>query len=281
MLTFVEAISLAGDRAKQNDDASGFVDSCAWVIDGATDLHETPLTGRGSDAAWLAHRLNAALHGMRGANHEAGLREAIVHAITERIGPEASGYFNSDTPKWRRPIASLLMACEDDDGRIVGADLGDCRVFALGADGAVHVVGGPENAADEESKSAARQTDADKPLLQRTETIAKLRDARASLNRPGAAWTFCLDPACADHARTWSFTLARPAHLLLTTDGFAALTDRYRLYDAAGLVHAAQSKGLQELGRDLRAIENDDAAGARHPRFKKSDDATALLMRLT
>ncbi|MBY0565327.1 MAG: protein phosphatase 2C domain-containing protein [Hyphomonadaceae bacterium] len=280
MLTFVEAISLAGDRAKQNDDACGFVDSCAWVIDGATDLHEEPLTRQASDAAWLAHRLNAALYCMRGANHQPGLREAIARAITEHLGPEASWYFKEDTPKWRHPIASLLMLYAD-DGDIYGIDLGDCRVFALGADGAVHVVGGPDDAADEESKSAALQTDAHKPLLDRHDTIAKLRDARASLNRPGARWTFCLDPACADHARTWSFKLTRPAHILLMTDGFSALTDRYRAYDAGGLVRAALSGGLQELGRELRAIENEDAGAAKHPRFKKSDDATALLMRLT
>ena len=36
MLTLVEAISLAGDRTKQNDDASGAHGSFAWVIDGAT-----------------------------------------------------------------------------------------------------------------------------------------------------------------------------------------------------------------------------------------------------
>ena len=50
MLTFIEAISLAGDRAKQNDDACGFVADRAWVIDGATDMHNAPLTGA-ADAA--------------------------------------------------------------------------------------------------------------------------------------------------------------------------------------------------------------------------------------
>ncbi|MEZ6022223.1 MAG: hypothetical protein R3C16_02140 [Hyphomonadaceae bacterium] len=44
MLTFVESISLAGDRAKQNDDACGFAHGRGWVLDGATDLHDAPLT---------------------------------------------------------------------------------------------------------------------------------------------------------------------------------------------------------------------------------------------
>ena len=32
---------------------------------------------------------------------------------------------------------------------------------------------------------------------------------------------------------------------------------------------------------ELRAIETADASGSQHPRFKQSDDATAILLRLT
>jgi len=38
-------------------------------------------------------------------------------------------------------------------------------------------------------------------------------------------------------------------------------------------------KGLAALGAQLRAIEAGDAGGDTFPRFKKSDDATALLLR--
>ena len=43
---------------------------------------------------------------------------------------------------------------------------------------------------------------------------------------------------------------------------------------------AAKKKGLAALGRELRAIEERDAAGTQYSRFKKSDDATALLLRV-
>ena len=38
MLTFVESLSLAGDRQKQNDDACGFDRGAAWVIGTAVSL---------------------------------------------------------------------------------------------------------------------------------------------------------------------------------------------------------------------------------------------------
>ncbi len=275
MLTFVESISLAGDRTKQNDDACGFTGPRAWVIDGATDLHDAPLTSGASDASWLAQYLNRRLSECFGNDWVRDLSD---------LSQEAGSWFDQlakrPYEKWQSPIASLLMLMERSD-EIMGGDLGDCRVFALGADGAVHMAGGPQGAADDETESAARQTDAHKPLLERTETLARLREQRAAINREGAPWTFCLNPECGRHIRPWRFKLQTPAHLLLMTDGFSALADRYRAYDAAGLVRAALHKGLHELARELRAIEAGDAASAKYPRYKPSDDATALLMRLT
>lgn len=275
MLTFVEAISLAGDRAKQNDDALGFARGCAWVIDGATDLDAITLSGGASDAAWIAQYANAFLHG---AADPGDLRTSVRAASIAARGDFAQVII-AQPAKWKLPIASLLM-CSESEAGLAGLHLGDCRLFALSDDGAFVGAGPAPTHADKESALAAQQTDADKPLLERTQTIALLRRLRGDLNEPGAPWTFCLDPRCADHAKTWRLDIARPAHVLLCSDGFAALADRYRVYDGAGLVRAALSKGLQDLGRDLRAIETADAAGARHPRFKASDDATALLLRL-
>jgi hypothetical protein len=284
MLTFVEAISLAGDRKKQNDDAFGSTRKWAWVIDGATDLHEPPMSGYGSDAAWLATYLNERLassalgYDIFGSNAE-DLQHELREA-SDSLRKEWAFDGALDIPKWQFPIASALLVAEF-EGRLEFADLGDCRCFILDADGAVHVLGGPEHAVEAETRLAAQQTDAHKPLLLREATIARLREMRGALNREGAEWTFCLDPACADHVRVKRLEIRRPAHVLLMTDGFAALVDRYGAYDAASLVCAVVDRGLQELGRELRAIETSDAGAALHPRFKTSDDATALLMRLT
>lgn len=285
MLTFVEAISLAGDRTKQNDDAFGATRAWGWVIDGATDLHETPLTTYASDAAWIATCLSERLarsamaYDRQGANAHDLRRE--LKSASQALREVWANAWPIPFEKWRSPIASTLVLSEFEENSIEIVELGDCRCFILDADGAVHVVGGPEDAADAETQLAAQQTDAEKPLLRREATIARLRQMRAALNVEGAHWTFCLDPTCADHTRAHRLELKRPAHILMMTDGFSALTDRYRVYDAAGLVRAAADKGLQELGRELRAIETADAEGAKHPRFKASDDATAVLMRLS
>jgi hypothetical protein len=281
MLTLVEAISLGGDRAKQNDDAQGYAHDAAWVIDGATDLHNTPLTGWPSDAAWIAHTANQIFYAGAGENEPEGLRALIAHASTE-AGREFTRLAGAPpSEKWKMPICSLLMAAETEAG-IAGLDLGDCRCFALDSEGQAQMIGGPEEIADTETRLAADAAKAagGTTLLRHEGTMDLLRRLRDGQNSQGSSWTFCLDPNCANEARTWEMRLERPAHVLLATDGFASLVDRYGVYDGAGLVRAAREKGLQELGRELRAIETADAAGSRHPRFKPSDDATALLLRL-
>ncbi len=277
MLTFVEAISLAGDRAKQNDDTLGFQQKSAWVIDGATDLGPTPLTGAASDASWIAQAANTSLNAWTYGD----LREAIRAASESAASAFSYLTRGASIERWQFPIASMLMLTENEGGAIEGIDLGDCRVFALDSNG-VQTLGGYDGGLAAEVKLAASQSNADKPLLKRAAAIETLRRNRAATNNEGGKhWTFGLQPACADHARTWTINLKRPAQLLLMTDGFAALCDRYKVYEPATLVKAAIGAGLQELGRELRSIEIADASATRFPRFKQSDDATAILLRLS
>jgi serine/threonine protein phosphatase PrpC len=185
--------------------------------------------------------------------------------------------------RWKSPTASVLAVGETDDG-LIGVDLGDCRCFALDVDGAANNTGSRANGTDDEQERArnASQRSGAAASLRDPDTMTMLRAVRANHNLPGGGyWVFGLQPGCADHARAWTLPLKRPAHVLLCTDGFSALVDRYKVYGAGSLVQAALDNGLHELGRELRAIETADAGGAAHPRFKKSDDATALLLRLT
>ena len=71
------------------------------------------------------------------------------------------------------------------------------------------------------------------------------------------------------------------ALVLLASDGFLALVSDYKAYDVEGLMEAACDTGLQALGEELRAIEHNDPRGTQFPRFKPSDDATALLLKVS
>jgi len=114
----------------------------------------------------------------------------------------------------------------------------------------------------------------------REQFLPALRASRNKVNSKGADWLFAPDPRCADHADA-----ARPAAIsgslvLLATDGFLALISDYERYSPETLLSAAEARGLGALGEELRAVESADPEGKAYPRFKKSDDATALLLSL-
>jgi hypothetical protein len=112
------------------------------------------------------------------------------------------------------------------------------------------------------------------------EFLSALRRARNLVNTEKGGWLFGPNPTAAEHVSHRRLSVAGESLVLLATDGFFALVSDYRAYDPEALLAAATSKGLPVLGHQLREIENADVDGARHPRFKKSDDATAVLLRI-
>ena len=60
-MPFVTVDCQTSASGQVNEDRAGAVNDLAWVIDGATDVVETPLTRALSDADWIAGRLDAAL----------------------------------------------------------------------------------------------------------------------------------------------------------------------------------------------------------------------------
>jgi hypothetical protein len=115
--------------------------------------------------------------------------------------------------------------------------------------------------------------------INRPEIEPLLRAARNRVNS-GRNWLFSPDPRAAGHVMHRTMTVRDGALALIASDGFLALTTDYDAYDMPGLMAATKSKGLAALGAELRAIEKTDPLGEKFSRFKKSDDATALLSRV-
>ena len=106
-----------------------------------------------------------------------------------------------------------------------------------------------------------------------------LADRRASRERPRAV--LGVDADLSREGTLYSHApVAVGDDVLLMSDGFAALFDTYRAYEPAGFFKRLQSHGLDDLARTLRGIEQDDAACLRYPRFKMSDDASAIWLRV-
>jgi hypothetical protein len=276
----LDSLTLAGNPPKPNDDAFAWDDHAAVVFDGATGLGENLMPGN-SDAAWLAtfgsRRLMA--HLRDGDAPKDAARAAMMDAqksyeALRRRAPKE---------RWEVPYASMMLACIN----AKGADMlwfGDCAALVKRPDAPVEVVGVAFDARTLESsrvaKLAARHGLAPAAASNRPEYMEALRKARSYVNTDKGHYIFAPDPVGADHASEQRIAAPAGTVFLLCSDGFLALASDYGCYTPQTLIAAAQEKGLKSLGEELRAVEADDPDGTRFPRFKTSDDATAVLLRL-
>ena len=279
-LELLQSLSLPGDPAKPNEDSFANRQGAAVVIDGATMLGEGLMPGP-SDAAWIAQFGARRLMAHLGEGN--GARKALRAALADSQKSFEALRRRPPVEKWQTPCASMMLAVRCETG-VEFLWFGDCVALVGQDDGAVAVVG---EAFDRRAAEAerARGMAKEKGLspaagLNRPEFIDILRAGRNRINS-GGNWLFSPDIRAASHVSR-RMVKARPGGmLLLASDGFLALASDYGAYGADGLMAAAMEKGLATLGKELRAIEAGDAGGDRFPRLKKSDDATALLLRLS
>ncbi len=278
-LTLLESLSLPGDPAKANEDSFAAWDHAALVMDGATPLGD-PLMPGTSDAAWLAgfgaRRLMAHL------KEGDAPRDALSHALADAEKSFSALRKRPLREKWEMPCASMILAAETNRG-LECLWYGDCTALLL-QDEECLVIGEAFDKRGDEAKNARRialeKNLQPAPDLNRPEILAHLRAARSQVNS-GSYYLFSPSSRAAAHAAHKTVKRAPGALLLLASDGFLALATDYGAYNAKSLVTAARDKGLGALGEELRAIEASDALGEKFARFKKSDDATALLLKVT
>jgi serine/threonine protein phosphatase PrpC len=282
-IQMIEGLSIPGTPERENEDALGANAHLAFVLDGVTGVADTPLLPGRSDAAWVSHLARDLLlqHGTQEVSDLRALLTQVAEGIVarfvkERLRPPAARY---ELP-W---TTVSVMSVADDTLHI--AYVGDSRILVETSDDEVHNFGTNPSRSAFEAKLAAKMLAARKDKALGVETIREtvlpdLRRARDTVNTPDGYWLLGADPAVGANASVTSLQLRGPATVLLTTDGFYALTEDYRRYGDRELIATAQTIGLKVLARELRHIEDDDPHGQRYARMKKSDDATALLVRV-
>ncbi|MBI6899406.1 protein phosphatase 2C domain-containing protein [Pseudomonas putida] len=265
----IQSLCLAGKPDVPNDDRIGSADRHAWVIDGATDLGAPGLLGERGGAAWLSATAQRAFATASGPLRQ--VCETVFDTIAQAYRQDRR---REPLATWELPRAAFAaVAIEGEE--LVCAHLADCVVLHRSAQGIRFLTPEPDREAEQaEAAALGPGTGA-----HGVRTPAVLADRRSARERPRAV--LGVD---AELSREGTFYSRAPVavgdDVLLMSDGFAALFDTYRAYDPAGFIERLQSHGLDDLARTLRGIEHDDAACLRYPRFKMSDDASAIWLRV-
>lgn len=257
----VQSISLAGSTATPNDDRCGATAHLAWMIDGATDLGPPGLMGGQPGAAWLAATASRAFAAAEDGTLPATLeqvfaRTAAAYATERRREPAGD---------WELPSAAFL-AIALSDGALDLAWLADCVCLVL--HGGTVTRPGPQASADETEQARVHAAGPERPLEM----------LRAQRMRPGR-YILGVDPAHLGFVEHGRVPVEPGDDILLMTDGMAALVDDYGM-PVDAFIGMLRAEGLPALAARLRTIETEDAERVRYPRFKRSDDATALWLRV-
>lgn len=276
-------IQLLGAACRQgspvNDDAIGYTERAAWVLDGATSLGPG-LVDAQSDARWLAQCANG--HLQRLLEAQPGLpTEDLLRALQQGIAAD----FRRDagvaaTPELDLPTACLSLLRVLDDGALELLNLCDSRIHLAWDDGRVESFGDtPLEALDRQSVErllALREMHPDWSHAQLFQASREwVRSNRALANTAQGYWV--LDPT-----DRWLGQVQRrvidPARLkafMLVTDGFDRLLE-FRRYDLEALFAALPERGVEALIDELRALESADGQALEHPRLKIHDDASVV-----
>lgn len=281
-LRVLDEISLPGSPERVNEDAYGATGTIAFVLDGVTGLADTQLLEGKSDAAWVAGAARDLFleNGPGRAGDLRGLIRTVAEGILRRFERER---LREPTERYELPWTTLSMIGITGDTLHI-AYLGDSRALVETAEGEVHNFGMYKSRTAFEKKMSERFVAQGKGIgvgVMRATVLPEMRRVRNTVNTQGGFWVLGADPEAAAHAGVTSLALSGPATVLLTTDGFYALTEDYEVFDDRDLIATGQTLGLAPMGAQLRKIEDEDPNGQRYARMKKSDDATALLVRVT
>ncbi len=282
----LEAVTLASSPTAANEDCYGNNGTCLFVIDGASGLgDEQFMTGFGSDAEWFAqfsadYLADNHLGDLPIADVVAKLSQEARREFFSAEGAEESGLF-------ARPSASFAMI-EVFCGDLVFSGLGDCTLYlqvnGLGVEEYSALHGFHQFEQQRAASHIARFGGLDEHPSYKTDpqTLADLRKIRSLQNsEESGIWTLGLVPEAAAHVVSRTIPLSGSARGLLCTDGFSDLVNLFDVYSAESLLQEAVNHGLQPLLQQLRHLERSiDPRGLKFPRFKRSDDATALLFEI-
>ena len=281
MFTILDRISWPGSPARVNEDACGASQDWAWVIDTSIFPGTPAIMHETSDAAWLAGFVSRRLSDL--APHAEDGVSLVRHAMEEArtaflaIAPEE----RRDSLTW--PIGAMTLV-RHRGGSLDVWTFGDTTAFVRQPDGSVTTAGEAPGLRTFEAAAAAKLLQASgatpKTIVGTPEFQSWLAERRQRQKQGGGLALLGLDPAAADRLRHEAVPCGEGSAILLASDGFSALVDLYNLIDTKGLMEAALASGLEPLARDARRIETEvDPTGKLYPRFKESDDTTALLLR--
>lgn len=270
-------LSIFGDNGL-NEDMCGFKDGFYWVLDGATGLNEKNLIDENSDARWYTNWWNNYLHYTlrKGKKIEDVISDGISQIREEfltKVGVE-------DIHKINFPSASIAIV-EVDGDYLRYFILGDCRIYIKDDDKTTVIMDDKVNILDEKVFDEMRNIEdfSEMPLfISRQKVLPLIVENRLKNNTDDGYWILSFLDESAEKALKGEVCISNNSKIMICSDGYYAISDKYGLYDEDSIMDATIEKGILGIAMELRFFEGCEEKISKVPRFKDRDDCTALML---
>jgi hypothetical protein len=266
-----EIATAAGQPGQPNEDWVGVTPTAVVLLDGLTAPRDLD-SGCIHSVPWYVRRLGPALLA-RLADSTVGLKLCLASAIEDvaALHDSTCDLTNPGTPQ------STVAIVRVGDSELEWLVLAD-SVIVLDVGGELQVI------SDDRVEGAA-QAQRDEALRshvgspEHDQNVSRLVQAQRSLrNQPGGYWVAAADPAAATESLTGATLLSKVRRVAVLSDGAARLVE-FQITGWDKTLSTLTEDGPQALIAEVRQVEETDLAGDRWPRYKVSDDATAVHVR--
>jgi hypothetical protein len=259
----------AGSVTKPNEDFVGASPRAVVVLDGLTAPPELS-TGCAHGTPWYVARLGADLLGTATTDLDVPLADIVAAAIARVADAHADTCDLTDPGTPSSSVALLRIGANSVDYLV----LFDSVILVEGPS-SIEVVTDQRAGlvAQEEHRETVRHAIGSPEHRAAVRRLVAAQ--RPHRNTPDGYWVAAAQPVAAQHAVTGSIGRDRVRAAAVLTDGASCLADRYAEVGWTELVALLRESGPEHLISRVREVEGTDPTGARWPRYKRSDDATA------
>ncbi len=262
---------------QHNEDAFGFGSNFAWVIDGALPLNQTNVTPWSNDVAWVVHWWSTYLN-----SHLSDDTKTIHTLLKEGVAKLNNTFSNfvsiSQLSKLDRASCCIGIS-RISESFLECYVLGDIEIAIKFKDGHFEVITDTSIATldDEVIQLIAHTKGRDKAIVfngYTKEELIILRKNRMKMNAHDGYAILEHEPTAIDHGIYKKINLEAVESVLLMSDGYSAIYNKYDHYTLANLFDTVSSNGADDIIHTLRKKELEDFTTCQ--RLRRHDDATGV-----
>ena len=264
----VSFASCPGSVSRSNEDFVAASPSVAVVLDG---LSAPPALGTGCrhGTPWFVTQLGTQLLSAATTARDQPLEDLVASTIA-RVADSHAHTCDLEHPGTPSSLAILREHAQWVEYLL----LFDSVIVLDGPSGLMAVTDRRVDGIAREEHLATREHPIGSPAHQ-DRVQALVAAQRRHRNQPGGYWVAGAKPAAAYQAVTGSRPYDQVSRAALLSDGVSCLVGLYAVADWTELLAILQQHGPAHAISRVREVEDADPTGARWPRYKRSDDATA------